>query len=322
MSGDGAEGDGVKPAPKSEPASWDEPTQAYAFDQAASTLDETQPYSFEQETQPYSIDAAVTGMSEPPRPVGLPQPADEAPTTSPSAIDSLFGEGSFKEYEPGALPSEAFTPIPTPRPRVAAEPMTSTQRTLLIVAAGLVALAVLVGIFVLGTRFPGLIPEQDAAPAPATTVAPVAAAPAIGPVAEGEHEWSALLGTECLDPFPSAWEQKYTVVDCTTPHAAQLVYRGMFADESYAPYPGIDALQARINLLCTTPTSLDYTAAGALDDIAVSASYAASAGEWDAGDRSFFCFLTRSSGEPITVSLANAPVADPGPVPSIPGLDP
>ena len=98
--------------------------------------------------------------------------------------------------------------------------------------------------------------------------------------------------------------------------------RGIFADEAFAPYPESTELQARINLLCTSPASVNYAAAGALSDIAVTASYPATAEQWDAGEREYFCFLTRSTGEPLAVSLANVPVADAAPVASIPGNDP
>ncbi len=71
-----------------------------------------------------------------------------------------------------------------------------------------------------------------------------------------------------------------------------------------ASYPGADALQAQINLLCTTPSVIDFAAASAYSDIQVLGSYPATAEQWAEGNRSYFCFVTRSSGEPITGSLA------------------
>ncbi len=201
--------------------------------------------------------------------------------------------------------------------------MGRTQKTLAIVAGALVVVLALVGVFLLGTKSPGILPQPEAKPVEVEkTPDPVAAPPAVGPVAPGTYAWNELLGTECIEPFASAWEEEFTVVDCATPHTAQLVSRGIFADEAFAPYPESIELQARINLLCTSPTSVNYAAAGALSDVAVSASYPATAEQWDAGEREYFCFLTRSTGEPLTVSLANVPVADAAPVPSIPGNDP
>ena len=303
------------PAPPSPPAQqpWDQPTQAYNVNQPQKAFDPS-----------LSGPTELLGAA----PIGLPELRDEGlrmpPSSAPSsAIDSLFGESQFKEYEPSAFPVEGVGPVVTARPREPREPMGKTQKILFWVAGGLVAVILLVVIFVLGRSMPGLIPEPEAeAPAPVATAEPVAAAPVVGPVAPGEYDWDQLLGTECLEPFTSAWDETYSVVDCATPHSAQLVYRGMFADESFAPYPGTAELQARINLLCTSPASVNYAVAGGLSDIAVSASYAATEEEWDAGARQYYCFLTRSTGEPITVSLANVPVVDAAPVASIPSNDP
>ena len=102
-------------------------------------------------------------------------------------------------------------------------------------------------------------------------------------------------------PFTSPWAEKFTVVDCAVPHPAQMVARGVFAEtppaagDGSAPatpsvggeassYPGVDALQAQINLLCTTPGVIDFAAAGAYTDIQIHGSYPATAEQWDDGD--------------------------------------
>jgi hypothetical protein len=118
------------------------------------------------------------------------------------------------------------------------------------------------------------------------------------------YGWDELLGTECIDPFVSAWEQEFTVIDCAAPHAAQLVQRGRFVDEQPAVFPGVEALQARMNLLCTGTRSIDYSVAKTYLDIQFSASFAANDQEWINGQRDYFCFVTRSSGEPFTTSVA------------------
>lgn len=313
------------PAPTSAPAAWEQPTQAYDYRQPAVPPPASSIY--DQLTQPYAFDSSISGATEVlgGAPVGLPELRDEG-AHSPqqaSAIDSLFGESQFKEYEDTALPAEGFGALAAGRPREPREPLGRTQRMLVIAIGGLLAALALVAVFMIGTRSPGILPQPEAKPPVVEeTKDPVPAPPLVGPVAAGTHAWNELLGTECLDPFGSAWDEEFTVVDCATPHAAQLVYRGIFADEAFAPYPEASELQARINLLCTAPTSINYAAAGALSDIAVSASYPASAEQWDAGEREYYCFLTRSSGEPLAVSLANVPVADAAPVASIPGNDP
>ena len=72
-------------------------------------------------------------------------------------------------------------------------------------------------------------------------------------------------------------------------------------------YPGVAALQTQINLLCSAPTVINFAAAGAYSDIQFTASYPATDKQWADGDRSYYCFVTRSSGEPLTGSVAVAP---------------
>ena len=280
-------------------------------------------------TEAFSFDSSIAGPTEllGAAPVGLPELRDEGlrPAQPGSAIDSLFGESQFQEYDTSAFPSEGISALASTRPREAREPLGRTQKILLSVAGGLLAVLALVGVFVLGTHLSGLIPKPVAAgpavPKPNASL-PALRAPVVGPVAVGVHEWNTLLGTECLDPYASAWDEKYTVVDCTAPHAAQLVAHGTFSDEAFAPYPGAATLQSRMNLLCTSPGSIDYAVASQFADIQVSSSYAADQAQWDAGDRDYYCFVTRSGGSPFTSGVAVAPVASDAIVATVPGNDP
>ncbi len=323
------------PAPSLAPGvapSWEEPTQAYSFEDLRAPAPTAPAPSWEQPTQAYdfrqaSLDPALAGPTEVlgAQEIGLPTLRDEGlrpPAAENSAIDSLFGENQFQEYDAGALPAEGFGALASTRPRVEREPLSRTQRTLLLVAGGLVAALALIGVFAIGVANPGILPVAEPEPVTTTAPAPVAAAPAVGPLAPGTYAWDELLGTECLDPWTSPWAEEFTVVDCTAPHPAQLVSRGIFGDEAYAAYPGVEALQARMNLLCTAPTSIDYGVASALNDVQVSSAYPATEEQWDAGQRSYFCYVTRSGSETLTVSLAPVPVADAAPVPSIPGNAP
>ena len=312
--------------------SWEQPTQAYSFEDLRAPEPAAPAPSWEQPTQAYDfrqapLDPALAGPTEVlgAQEIGLPTLRDEGlrpPTGENSAIDSLFGENQFQEYEAGALPAEGFSALASTRPRVEREPLSKTQRTLLLVAGGLVAALALIGVFAIGVANPGILPAAEPEPVQTSAPAPVAAAPAVGPLAPGTYAWDELLGTECLDPWTSPWAEEFTVVDCTAPHPAQLVSRGIFGDEAYAAYPGVEALQARMNLLCTAPTSIDYGVASALNDVQVSSAYPVTEEQWDAGQRSYFCYVTRSGSETLTVSLAPVPVVDAAPVPSIPGNAP
>jgi len=341
-------------------SSWDdddgEPTAAFDFQApppAVSTLPtavyhEGPALPWEQR-QPPAIDAAldgaaeaigtpVSGVSLGAHALGIDAPVDESNPTNP--IDKLFAEQNFHEYvdapaldlvpvaAPKALaaaPAVAPRPRREPRPpRAPRGPLPKSQRIGLWIAGGLVGALVITGLFFVGTRLPDAPPAAEQTPsAPQTPVAPPPEEPvaAVGPVEPGLHDWDDLLGTECIDPYTSAWEQEFTVVDCAVPHGAQLVYRGRFDDSALDAYPGVEALQGRMNLLCTSPENIDYAAAGEVSDIQFSASFAGSEEAWAAGDRSYFCFVNRSSGEPLTMNVATPPRA-PVAVPVAPAPEP
>ena len=48
-----------------------------------------------------------------------------------------------------------------------------------------------------------------------------------------------------------------------------------------------------------------------LSDIQVSASFAADEADWEDGNRTYFCFVTRSSGQELTESVAVPQTAPP-----------
>jgi len=229
-------------------------------------------------------------------------------------IDDVFGHDKFTEHEP--------EPIFVPRPRTAAaraarppsEPRASfskNQKIMLWSAGAVLAMLTLLVLFFLGTRLaPVVAPASVATPTPTAEPTPAPTTAAIGPVAPGVYDWTELLGGECLEPFVSPWEEEFTVVDCAQPHAAQLLGGGSFAEAASEAYPGVEALQAQVNLVCTTPTLVNYGAAGAFADIQVSASYAVTEEQWAGGYRGYSCFVNRSSGEPLTGSIAVPP---PGP---------
>ncbi|MBA8989765.1 hypothetical protein FHW23_000997 [Curtobacterium pusillum] len=121
------------------------------------------------------------------------------------------------------------------------------------------------------------------------------------PAAPGEHSWTDLAGGECLSPFTNAWAQTYTVVDCATPHVAQLTAR---LQVSANQWPGPDALAAQAAEQCQTSAALDTAAAASYGDVQVQGSYAPDQATWDQGDVFISCFVTRSSGATMTGSVA------------------
>ncbi|MCS0498396.1 septum formation family protein [Protaetiibacter mangrovi] len=280
--------------------SWEQPTQlidAVPSEAAAPTPPPVFP-------APAAADVAATEL------LGASAIAQDAGTTS--ALETLFGEDRFRDYdaEPDPRGAPAAVPVETGGDPVERAGVSRAQKVLLGVAGGLVALLALVALFLLGTRLPALTAEPTPTPTPSATPTPTPTPTVLpaGPVAPGVWAWDALLGGECLDPFDDPWAEEFTVVDCAAPHPAQLVYRGTLAatddDPSDDPFPGTEALQGQMSLLCTAPGVVDLAAAGQYSDAQFQGTYPANEEEWDAGDRTYYCFVSRSSGEPLTGSLA------------------
>lgn len=265
-------------------------------------------------------------------------PTEVIAAPEPSPLDDVFASDRFVEFDdaPLLLPrwvEELEAGGATAGVSAAAvgetlgddegEPATATRGArrradarrrpgiLIWVAAGLGAVLALIALFVIGTRIPQwFAPEPVAvetptpAPTPTPTPTPTPVARPDGPVAPGTHAWNELGGGECLADYVDPWQLEFTVVDCAEPHPAQLAYRGTFEAEATAAYPGEEALAAQLPIACGSPTALNLAAAGAYADVQVQASYPVTAEAWDAGERDYYCFVTRASGEPFTGSVA------------------
>ncbi|QJU55352.1 septum formation family protein [Herbiconiux sp. KACC 21604] len=148
---------------------------------------------------------------------------------------------------------------------------------------------------------------QSAAPPAADDGVDLAAPPPTTQAAAGVQPWRSLAGGECLTAYSTPWAEEFTVVDCAGEHRAQLVATGQFDGDGTAAYPGETELASRMNLLCTAPAVLDYSAAAAVPDLRWQAAYPADEEQWAAGDRRWFCFFAAESGAPLAGSLALAP---------------
>lgn len=255
-------------------------------------------------------DAWWSGSDEPTAPIGR-----------DDALDDLFGESSFREYDDGRLipvraaVNDDLSETGGSGGRPPASGPGSTQKTLLWALGGILALIALGILFVLGTRLPSLLgpaPVISASPSPSPSPSIDAERP-IGPVEPGVHRWDELLGGECLEPYTNPWVDEFTVVDCALPHSAQLVTRAAFPEElaDSIVYPGEAALRAPLAVLCTHSDIIDYAAAGRYPDIQFDSSYPIDQEQWNDGPRDYFCFLSRSSGEPIEGTIAKPPAVPP-----------
>ncbi|GAA4046921.1 septum formation family protein [Agromyces indicus] len=119
----------------------------------------------------------------------------------------------------------------------------------------------------------------------------------------GTYAWNELFGGECLEPFEGPWAEEFTVIDCATPHAAQLVLRGEVSADESAPFPGEAELAAQVAALCGAENVIDPDMAAMAGDLQVEGSYPVTEEQWAAGERDFYCFVTRRGGSPITADV-------------------
>ena len=140
------------------------------------------------------------------------------------------------------------------------------------------------------------MPTETAAPALPTATQP-----------PGDYPFGQLFGGECLNPFVDAWAETFTVVDCATSHAAQLVYAGDLAvDGTYPSYPGDSRIGKAALAACSRQGVLDLSAAKKITDLQISAAYPASSVAWDSGDTRYYCFASRTSATPLDASIAGS----------------
>ena len=313
----------AEPSAEQPPAAWDVPTVATPVQRdpepvippdPAPTVAFTGTELTRQEFPGFGapVDESIEGVTEVlgAHPVGHAAPDDEGPEVS--ALDSLFGDTKFVEYEDALIP--ALPPrasggelVVAERPRAVASErasITRNQKILMAVAGGIVAVLLLVVLFLAGSRLAQNSPPPVADPSPSAS-----ALPTVGPLPAGEYRWDELLGGECITPFTSPWADTFTVVPCTQEHQAQLVLTGTLpADPAVddSVYPGADALQARVAALCAALTVIDYAAVGGLADVQLLGSFAADEQQWLDGDRSFSCFAIRAGGATFTTSIQPA----------------
>ncbi|MBX9472210.1 hypothetical protein [Microcella sp.] len=236
------------------------------------------------------------------------------------ALDELFGSEKFTEFDEQLIPAAprrvAATDGGEKPPRA---PLTKNQKVLLWIAGSLVALLALVALFFVGTRIPDLLgpaPGAEPSPTPTPTPTPTETERPIGPVPPGDYWWDELWGGECLEPFENAWQDQYTVIDCGEVHGGQLVARLPFplpeGATEQGPYPGDEVLAAQIAILCSAPGVIDLAAASVYTDVQLQGAFAVTEEQWDEGQQDYFCFVSRSSGEPLTRSLAVPPAPPAG----------
>lgn len=221
--------------------------------------------------------------------------SDPTPTGSVDGLDSLFSEDKFADEQTRIISTPSVSA--DQRASGSAAPVVLPQNAVVYGIAAGVTVLLAIGGFVAGSMMGG---GFAATPTPTPTVEP-------GPTAmqePGEWKWNELFGGECIDPFPGAWAETFDVVDCATPHSAQLVAVGDLTEFAGAIYPGVDQAAAFAQTECSAKGVLDLSKAGVYPNMQVSASYAPSQEQWDAGNTKFYCFVSLADASPITGSVA------------------
>jgi hypothetical protein len=224
-----------------------------------------------------------------------------------SAIDSLFGDHQFQEYEEVGVLKGAQAPI-LPGSRAEARepraPLATSQKALMGIAGGLIGVLVLIGLFFLGERLGAASAASPTSSSTSGAKSTPTSAGSGGPAAPGVQPWTALQGGECIQPFTSAWAVSFTVVNCTSDHDAQMVFKGRLSSSDNPGYPTTSQFQTELTQLCSAPTAINYKAAAAVTDLQVSFSYPPTAQSWIDGDRTYYCFVDRVSGGTLPGDLS------------------
>jgi hypothetical protein len=112
---------------------------------------------------------------------------------------------------------------------------------------------------------------------------------------------------DCLQAYPSPWADGYPVVSCAAPHIAQLLSRGVLPEPAGAPFPGAQTLKTQTTDLCTAPDLLNWDWVAVWnEDVQTDLRYPNTAAQWDAGARSYYCFVSTFSRHELTGSAVAA----------------
>ena len=291
-----------------------EPTEAIELPQfeEAATVPMIQP----------SADAAPSVESTPTEaidivdaPTVIAPTVEPTPTSSVDGLDSLFGEDKFAAANTALIGAPTPTvPLVAPTKGRGEKPAKEQKAPRTVAPATPVTYGIAIGLIVL-LGIGGFIAGSAIGGPSAKPVATATAKPKPSAIRDpGKWAWNDLYGGECIDPFPGAWAEDFTVVSCNDPHAAQLVAVGDLAEVTDGVFPGADSVAPKALEQCQKQGILNLETAGAYPNMRVSVAYAPTQKQWDAGNTSYYCFVSLEDGSPITGTVAGtgpAPAATP-----------
>jgi hypothetical protein len=114
---------------------------------------------------------------------------------------------------------------------------------------------------------------------------------------------SALATGDCLQTYGSPWASAYPVIGCDSPHIAQVLSVGTLPEGSDAVFPGAKAVASETFGLCSNHDLIDWNWVAVWnEDVLIDLRYPNTSAEWDAGQRSYYCFVYTYSHHELTGS--------------------
>ena len=153
---------------------------------------------------------------------------------------------------------------------------------------------------------PVTIPFTPSVPTATTPTIPTIS---VNPRSAGTWSWDELNGGECIEPYTDANQDSYTVVDCDTPHSAQLVRVGDLRKDASIPiYPGDSAIGPVATGECFSSGIIKAAAYATYPSLITDVHYPTSQTQWNKGDTFYYCFAHTFPIANITGSVAGKKV--------------
>lgn len=156
---------------------------------------------------------------------------------------------------------------------------------------------------------PVTIPFTPSVPTATTPTIPTLPTISVSPRSAGTWSWDELNGGECIEPYTDANQDSYTVVDCDTPHSAQLVRVGDLRKDAGIPiYPGDSAIGPVATGECFSSGIIKAAAYATYPSLITDVHYPTSQTQWNKGDTFYYCFAHTFPIANITGSVAGKKV--------------
>lgn len=124
-----------------------------------------------------------------------------------------------------------------------------------------------------------------------------------GPQSPGVWAWEELRGGECLAFFDNAFAEEFEVVECSTPHPAQLVRAQLVSRDRAESFPGEAAMAIVARDICDVVEAIDTDYSQNFATLVKDIAYPLTVEQWEDGQRVVYCFMRSSTNEIFEASL-------------------